>query len=54
MIKVADIKGLYHSYGDGANRLFEDCELFVEKNDRIAVLGPNGSGKYDIVNEYNN
>ena len=48
-IKVADIKGLSHSYGDGANRLFEDCELFVEKNDRIAVLGPNGSGKSTLL-----
>lgn len=42
--EVADIKGLSHSYGEGTNRLFEDAELFIEKNDRIAVLGPNGSG----------
>lgn len=47
--EVADIKGLSHSYGDGANRLFKDCELFVEKNDRIAVLGPNGSGKSTLL-----
>lgn len=47
--EVADIKGLSHSYGDGVNRLFEDCELFVEKNDRIAVLGSNGSGKSTLL-----
>jgi len=47
--EVADIKGLSHSYGDGVNRLFQDCELFVEKGDRIAVLGPNGSGKSTLL-----
>lgn len=47
--EVADIKNLSHSYGDGINRLFEDCELFIEKNDRIAVLGPNGSGKSTLL-----
>lgn len=47
--KVADIKGLSHSYGGGVNRLFEECELFVEKNDRIAVLGSNGSGKSTLL-----
>ena len=41
--EVADIKGLVHSYGDGVNRLSEDADLFVEKGDRIAVLGPNCS-----------
>lgn len=47
--EVADIKGLSHSYGEGVNRLFDDCELFVEKNDRIAVLGPNGCGKSTLL-----
>lgn len=47
--EVANIKGLSHSYGGGVNRLFEDCELFVEKNDRIAVLGSNGSGKSTLL-----
>ena len=47
--KVADIKGLSHSYGGGVNRLFEDSELFVERNDRIAVLGSNGSGKSTLL-----
>lgn len=47
--EVADIKGLSHSYADGANRLFEDAELFIEKYDRIAILGPNGSGKSTLL-----
>ena len=47
--EVADIKGVSHSYGNGLNRLFDDCELFVERNDRIAVLGPNGSGKSTLL-----
>jgi len=47
--EVANIKAVSHSYGDGVNRLFEDAELFVEKNDRIAVLGPNGSGKSTLL-----
>jgi len=47
--EVADIKGLSHSYGGGEKRLFEDCELFVEKGDRISVIGPNGSGKSTLL-----
>jgi ATPase subunit of ABC transporter with duplicated ATPase domains len=47
--EVADIKGLCHSYGNGVNRLFDDAELFIEKNDRIAVLGPNGCGKSTLL-----
>ena len=49
--EVAHIKHLSHSYGNEAtfNKLFDDCELFVEKGDRIAVLGPNGSGKSTLL-----
>merc|ERR1719223_1375774 len=47
--EVADIKGLSHSYGEGEKRLFDDCELFVEKGDRISVIGPNGSGKSTLL-----
>lgn len=47
--EVADIRGLSHSYGDGSNRLFDNCDLFIEKNDRIAVLGPNGCGKSTLL-----
>lgn len=47
--EVAEVKGLTHGYGDGANRLFEDSELFIEKGDRIAVIGPNGAGKSTLL-----
>eukprot|EP00569_Conticribra_weissflogii_P008144 CAMPEP_0171337532 /NCGR_PEP_ID=MMETSP0878-20121228/6736_1 /TAXON_ID=67004 /ORGANISM="Thalassiosira weissflogii, Strain CCMP1336" /LENGTH=961 /DNA_ID=CAMNT_0011839157 /DNA_START=149 /DNA_END=3034 /DNA_ORIENTATION=+ len=47
--EVAEVKGLTHGYGNGANRLFEDCDLFIEKGDRIAVIGPNGAGKSTLL-----
>ena len=46
--EVAEVRGLSHGYGDGANRLFEECDLFIEKGDRIAVIGPNGAGEHMI------
>lgn len=47
--EVAEVRGLSHGYGDGANRLFEDSDLFIEKGDRIAIIGPNGSGKSTLL-----
>ena len=49
--EVAEVRGLSHSYGNGEtyNKLFDDSELFIEKNDRIAVLGSNGSGKSTLL-----
>jgi len=49
--EVAEVKHLSHSYGNGEtlNKLFENSDLFIEKNDRIAVLGPNGSGKSTLL-----
>jgi ATP-binding cassette subfamily F protein 3 len=49
--EVANVKHLSHAYRNeqAQNRLFEDCELFIEKGDRIAVLGPNGSGKSTLL-----
>ncbi len=49
--EVAEVRGLSHSYGNGEtyNKLFDDSDLFIEKNDRIAVLGPNGSGKSTLL-----
>jgi ATPase subunit of ABC transporter with duplicated ATPase domains len=49
--EVAEVKHLSHSYGNDAtyNKLFDDTDLFVEKGDRIAVLGPNGCGKSTLL-----
>jgi ATP-binding cassette, subfamily F, member 3 len=45
--EVAEVKDMSHAYrGETSqNRLFDNVNLFVEKGDRIAILGPNGSGK---------
>ena len=48
-MEVAEVTGLSHGYGDGANPLFEDSELKLEKGDRIAVIGPNGCGKSTLL-----
>jgi len=46
--EVAEISQLSHSYKNelSNNRLFEYTDLFIEKGDRIAVVGPNGSGEF--------
>lgn len=38
---VLSIDDLTHGYGD--KKLFEHCDLFVQKGERIAIIGPNGS-----------
>lgn len=45
--EVAEVKDMSHAYrGEmSQNRLFDNVNIFVEKGDRIAILGPNGSGK---------
>ena len=52
-MQVADEIELWHSYAssDGTknNRIFDNFNLFIEKNDRIAVVGPNGSGKSTLL-----
>jgi ATP-binding cassette subfamily F protein 3 len=47
--EVAEIKGLSHGYGNGANPLFLDSDLSIVKGDRIAVIGPNGAGKSTLL-----
>lgn len=42
-LEVAQVKKLTHGYGD--NLLFLDANLFIERGDKIAILGANGSGK---------
>jgi len=43
--EVAMVKQLSHAYRNeqAQNRLFEKTDLFIEKGDRIAVVGPNGT-----------
>ncbi|KAL3816402.1 hypothetical protein ACHAXA_007338 [Cyclostephanos tholiformis] len=47
--QVAEVKGLSHGYGNGANPLFVDSDLSIVKGDRIAVIGPNGAGKSTLL-----
>lgn len=47
--EVAEVKGLSHGYGNGANPLFVDSDLSIVKGDRIAVIGPNGAGKSTLL-----
>ncbi|GMH61791.1 hypothetical protein TL16_g03337, partial [Triparma laevis f. inornata] len=44
---VAEIKSLSHGYS--GNPLFSDCEMTIERGDRVALLGPNGSGKSTLL-----
>jgi len=44
---VVQIKNLTHSYGD--NILFLGANLFIERGDKIAFLGPNGCGKSTLL-----
>lgn len=45
--EVVDIKNLVHTYDDKI--LFLGTDLFVERGDRIAFLGPNGCGKSTLL-----
>ena len=49
--EVAEVKDMSHSYANdnSRNRLFENANLNIEKGDRIAVVGPNGSGKCAVA-----
>jgi ATP-binding cassette subfamily F protein 3 len=44
---VVQIKNLTHAYGD--NILFLGANLFIERGDKIAFLGPNGCGKSTLL-----
>ena len=43
--EVAKVTSMSHAYRNeiSQNRLFDDVDLFIEKGDRIAVVGPNGA-----------
>lgn len=45
--EVVDIQNLEHVYGDKI--LFLGTDLFIERGDRIAFLGPNGCGKSTLL-----
>ncbi len=45
--KVFEMKGAGKGY-DG-KRVFQGCDLLVEKGDRVALVGPNGAGKSTLL-----
>ena len=49
--EVAEVKGMSHAYRNeqSQNRLFDNVDLFIEKGDRIAVVGPNGTYFFGFI-----
>jgi len=45
---VLEIEGARYGY-DGGGPLLEDLDLVIERGERIALLGPNGTGKSTIM-----
>ncbi|HEY7389644.1 MAG TPA: ABC-F family ATP-binding cassette domain-containing protein, partial [Bryobacteraceae bacterium] len=44
---VAEFKGVAKSYGD--HRVFSDASFFIERGDRVALVGVNGAGKSTLI-----
>lgn len=45
LIKIKDLKFSY----DGENTFIENCNLIIEKNDFVSIIGRNGSGKTTLI-----
>lgn len=46
---VADGENLSFSYGSKDQMLFHDCNISLQKGDKLAILGPNGAGKTTLL-----
>lgn len=46
---VLEMEGVSYGHEDARERLLEDIDLVVERNERVALLGPNGTGKSTIM-----
>ena len=44
---VMDLKGITKAYG--GRRIFDGIDLHIERGDRIALIGPNGTGKSTLM-----
>lgn len=45
--RVFELQGIHKAYGD--RTVYEGVDLVVERGDRIAVMGPNGTGKSTLL-----
>jgi ATP-binding cassette subfamily F protein uup len=46
---VADGENLSFSYGTSDQPLFKECNISLQKGDKLAILGPNGAGKTTLL-----
>jgi ATP-binding cassette subfamily F protein 3 len=45
--RVAEVKGLYKSYGE--MKIYEGIDLTLFRGDKVALIGPNGAGKSTLL-----
>jgi ATP-binding cassette, subfamily F, member 3 len=46
---VMEMEGVRYAHDDAEGPLLEDLDLIVERGERVALLGPNGTGKSTIM-----
>lgn len=46
-MSIFKAEGLYKTYGD--KTLFDHISFHIEENERIGLIGPNGTGKSDLL-----